>query len=332
MNRIDTTIRQAEGSELAEARQLASGGSERSRCQAAGSQRDVALLAALLTSLSVAFMWAYGPTWRVLFRVWMSQPDYSHGLFVVPLAGLFLWLRRDRFPQGARPTVCWWGVVLLSAAMLLRWTGLRFAFDPVDGYSLVVWMAGAVLLLCGWRLFRWALPSLLFLLFMVPLPFQLERLLSVPLQRVATSVSCFVLQSLGQPAFAEGTTIILGAQRMQVEQACSGLRIFMGTVALAAAYIIATRRELWEKALLLAGIVPIALTANSARIVATSLLYRYGATEEAARRFHHDMAGWLMIALAAALFGLLLTYLSRLVEPIRAVPIRDIVARRRTEI
>ena len=93
---------------------------------------------------------------------------------------------------------------------------------------------------------RWALPTILFLFFMVPLPFQVERLMSVPLKYMATSMSSFCLQCLGQPALAEGTTILLGNHELQVEQSCSGLRMFLGAVALAFAYLILTRRERWE--------------------------------------------------------------------------------------
>ena len=97
----------------------------------------------------------------------------------------------------------------------------------------------------------WSLPSIAFLWFMVPLPFRVERWLSLPLQGAATKLSCWILQALGQPALAEGHVILLGDNRLEVEQACSGLRIFVGIVALAFAYAILMRRQWWEKALLL---------------------------------------------------------------------------------
>lgn len=220
--------------------------------------------------------------------LWLREPDYSHGFLVIPLAILFLWLRRsDLKTIQIRPSL--WGLGLIFLSLIIRWVGLRYSFDSLDGYSLIVWIGGAVMLLGGARLTMWALPSILFLLFMVPIPFQLERLMSVPLQRVATNVSCFVLQCLGQPAFSEGTTILLGAHQLQVEQACSGLRIFVGTFALAFAYVIAARRELWEQAILLCFVVPTALLANAARIVITALLYRYSYDEEAIRQFNSTL-------------------------------------------
>ena len=218
------------------------------------------------------------------------------------------------------------------ASLLLRYVGLRYSFDSLDGYSLVLWLVGVVHLLLGRQRLYWAAPSLVFLLFMVPLPFQVERLLSVPLQRVATALSCFLLQCLGQPAFAEGTTILLGTHQLAVEQACSGLRIFVGTFALAFAYVVATRRELWEQVVLLLSVVPIALLANALRIVITGLLYRYSAQEEFVQRFNHDLAGWLMIGVSAGLFALVLWYLSRLVRPVEVLDVGELIDRSRAEV
>lgn len=271
----------------------------------------------------LAFMWAYWTTLRRLMRIWTEQPDYSHGFLVIPLAVFFLWLRRDRRPAAAVPA---WGsgLALIGVSVLIRYVGLRYSFDSFDGYSLVVWVAGLVLLVGGWRYVMWAAPSILFLLFMVPLPFQVEHKLSVPLQQVATAVSCFMLQCLGQPAFAEKTTIMLGPHQLMVEQACSGLRMFVGAFALAFAYLIAIRREVWEQVLLLASVIPIAVLANSLRIVATGLAYQYY-DADVVQKLSHDLAGMFMIPLAAAMFGMVLWYLSRLVQRTEVMGMDELV-------
>ena len=54
-----------------------------------------------------AVMWSYWPTLGQLVATWSSQADYSHGFLVLPLAVLFLWLRRDRRPSQWRPAVGW---------------------------------------------------------------------------------------------------------------------------------------------------------------------------------------------------------------------------------
>jgi exosortase len=153
-------------------------------------------------------------------------------------------------------------------------------------------------------------------------------MLSLPLQRVATKISCWVLQTLGQPALAEGNMILLGETQLEVGQACSGLRIFVGIFALAFAYVIIVRRPWWEKALLFASIIPIALIANSARIVTTGLLWQY-TSGEIATKFSHDVAGWVMIPLAAGLFALVLWYLGKAVREVEVVNVGAVLGRER---
>jgi exosortase len=279
--------------------------------------------------LGAVFAWAYWPTLASLVRAWDRQPDYSHGFFVVPLGVYFLWARRDRFP-GVAAKWAWVGLIVIGLSIGVRMVGARFYVDAVDGWSISLWVAGIIWLFWGWRAAIWSLPSVAFLWFMVPLPWGAERWLSLPLQRVATKLSCWALVSLGQPALAEGNTILIGDFRLEVEQACSGLRIFVGIVALAFAYLILVRRGWWEKALLLLSVIPIALIANSTRIVMTALLNQY-VSGEAAQRFTHDVAGWVMIPYAAGLFALVLWYLSKLIREVEPVDVRAVVRRERVE-
>ncbi len=301
--------------------------------------------------LAAAFFWAYWPTLVGLVKVWDSEPDYSHGFFVAPLAIWFLWARRDRFPHKAATVgraseggatdgrgfigatndcgFAWAilaGLGLIAFSAAVRAFGAHYYLEPIDGWSILPWVGGVVLLLAGWRVFSWSLPSIAFLWFMVPLPYRVENGLSLPLQGAATKLSCWTLQALGQPALAEAHVIFLGDHRLEVEQACSGLRIFMGIVALAFAFAVLSRHSWWEKSLLLLSALPIALVTNSVRIVATGLLYQY-ASSEAAKKFSHDAAGWVMIVVAAGLFGLVLWYLSRLVEEVEVVGVRDVIRR-----
>lgn len=146
---------------------------------------------------------------------------------------------------------------------------------------------------------------------MVPIPFRAESWFSVPLQGIATKLSTAVLVSLGQPAIAEGHTILLSEHTLFVEEACSGLRIFVGIFALAFAFVLFSRWSWWQKGIVLVAALPVAIIANSIRIVATGLLYQW-VSSEAAHGFSHDVAGFVMIPLAAALLWLLLVYLDKL--------------------
>ncbi len=278
----------------------------------------ITIVAAVSTVSFFVFLWSYWPTVVYLVDKWNNEPDYSHGFLVVPLAIFFLWIRRQSFPD-AIGTWRWMGAVLIVLSIALRWASGMFFATPVDGWSMLLWISGVVCLFGGWPVLKWALPAVLFLWFAIPLPFRAERMLSLPLQHIATQTSTWILQCFGQPALNEGTTIVLGHHHLEIERACSGLRIFMGVIALAFAFVIITRRSLWEKAILLGSVVPIALLANAIRIVGTAFLYQY-ASSETAKKISHDMAGWGMIPLAAAMFAFVVWYVKFLVPE---VPIAD---------
>ena len=267
--------------------------------------------------------WCYLPTIIALVGAWNREPDYSHGFLVAPLAILFLWARRDCYPIECDRFRMWgWSLIVLGLAM--RWVGARYYLEALDGWSIAVWLGGVVGVFAGWRVFTWALPSLAFLLLAVPLPFSAERVLSMPLQHVAAEFSCGILQMIGEPALATNNTIVVGDHHFEVERACSGLRIFVGIAALAYAYVVLVRRPWWEKCLLLIAVVPIALISNAARIVATAFIYQH-VSVEAGKKFTHDAAGWVMIVLAATLFGLLLRYLKWLVRDYTVVNVGDLI-------
>jgi exosortase len=281
----------------------------------------------------VVGIWSYYPAIRQFVSAWNTEPDYSHGYLVIPLALCLLWLRgagpdglprflgqgnslwlkslrRNLFPGWGPPSLLIGGG-LLALAVALRFASAWYFLESFDAWSLVVWVAAVTALLCGRKVLWWSLPAIGFLFFMIPLPFGAEQVLSLQLQTVATKLSCWTLQLLGQPALAEGHTILLGDHRLEVAQACSGLRLFVSIVAVAYFFLIAVPRSWWERTVLVVAALPIAVATNAMRIVVTGLLYQF-ASSEAAQRFAHDMAGFVMIPVAMVLFGLLLWYLTML--------------------
>jgi exosortase len=272
--------------------------------------------------LLVACIWAYWPTLVEMVGTWRDQPDYSHGFLVIPLSLFFLWSRRNQLQQfELSPSL--WGATLLLVAAAMRTAASFYFLGPLDGWTIPIWIAGLVWLVFGGRCLVWSLPAIVFLWFMIPIPFSAETWLSVPLQRIATKLSTEMLVTLGQPALAEGNTIWLGDNQLGIEEACSGLRILVGIYALAFAFVLFSRWQWWQKAFALAAALPIAIIANVTRIVVTGLLYQYS-TGEAARHFMHDFSGLVMIPFAAALFWLFLIYLDRLFPEVEELTSVDV--------
>jgi exosortase len=261
-------------------------------------------------AFAALFLWSYWSTFTYLVERWLNVADYSHGFLVIPLALGFLWLRRDERPQplvGARAL----GLVLIVAATGFRYFGARMFLPAFDGWSIPLWLAGICAWYGGLPLLRWMAPSLVFLLFMVPMPYRVEGALSMPLRTVATKASCWTLQCLGQPAVEDGATILMNSQEFDVADECSGLRMLVGIVALTFAYLMFSRRPWWQKGLLCLAAIPVAVFANVARITATALMYEH-VSSEAGKAFSHDAAGWVTNGAAALLFACVLWLFSRM--------------------
>jgi exosortase len=264
----------------------------------------------LLAGLAVLLSWVYWPALGDMAQAWSHNPQYSHG-YLVPLFALaLLWLRRGQL-AAVSFQLNWWGVPLVAAGAALDLAGAYCYFDWLEGVSLLPCLAGIAVLLGGWPALRWAWPAIAFLAFMVPLPFGLEQALGLPLRALATWASTWALQTLGLPALSQGNIIIVGAHKIGVAEACSGLSMLLTFAAVSTAVAVVIRRALLDRLLVVASAVPISLLANVARITATGVLYQT-AGSQVARAFFHDFAGWLMMPLAVGLLWVELWVLSRL--------------------
>jgi len=257
----------------------------------------------MLTLLAIA-MWAHWPTMRNLFHGLAGNGDYSAGVIVPPLAAFLIWRKRGllRFSSW---TPCWWaGIPLLLFAETCRAYGFLSALASVERYSLVLTAAGSVLVIAGWQVFRRVLWIFLFLLLMVPLPGQVHNLISPPLQNIATTGAVFLLEACGTSVSQQGNIVVLnGRTPLGVEEACDGLRMLIAFVIAAALIAQMVKRPRWQKAVVLASSIPVAVICNVIRIFFTALLMLYVGSE-AWQEFFHDIGGFVMIAVAVSLlFG-----------------------------
>lgn len=268
------------------------------RANFAARLRSLVPLWPLAVSLA-CIIWAFLSVLTELWSTWGTNPQYSHGYLVPLFAAYLLYARRDQLRlDRIQPNLFGAGFLLFGIAM--RLFGAYYHYTWLDQISLLPILAGAWFLIGGWTVLRWSYPAILFLAFMIPLPFRLADALSGPLQRLATISSTFFMQTLGMPALAEGNIILLNDNEVNVVDACSGLRMLVVFFALATALVIVIRRPWLDKAIIVLSAVPIALISNIARITATGVLLET-TTSEAAHAFFHDLAGWFMMPLALAL-------------------------------
>ncbi len=249
--------------------------------------------------------WAYLPTLQQLIHLWFHEPQYSHGILVPFFAAYLFWQRRSQASMGkpASP-IGWLGYPLLFLGLAGHLLGGLTDFVSLDALSLLFCLAGIVFLIGGKPLWQQAWPALCFLVFMIPLPYRVEIMMGQDLQRIATWGSTFALQTLGQPAVAEGNIILIRDVKLGVAEACSGLRMLMTFAAFSVAAVFLVQRSWLEKLLILLSSVPIAMLTNILRIVSTGLAYIYLGNESHAVHFLHDLYGWLMMPIGLGLLML----------------------------
>ena len=112
----------------------------------------------------------------------------------------------------------------------------------------------------------------------------------------------------------EGNVINLPAMALEVAEACSGIRSLMSLVALAIIYGYLMEKRLWVRWILACASVPIAVAANSVRIIGTGLLVQYWDPEKAEGYFHASW-GWIIFVISLlmlyALHGLITVSLQK---------------------
>ncbi len=255
---------------------------------------------------------SYWPVLVSLWRDWQGDDNYSVGQ-LVPLAALYLlWTDRKELVRcQVRP--CWWGLLVILAALAARLYGLVFLFESAERYSLVIAIVGLTLLVAGWQVFRRVSWILLFLFLMVPLPGRIHNMISGPLQGLATSLAVATLEMAGVNVVHEGHTLVLNdSVPLAVAEACSGLRMLTAFVVVACVLAYVVNRPRWQKATLILSCIPVAIACNQIRLVVTALLFLV-VSSQAGEKFFHDFAGLTMMPLAVLMLCAELRILSWLV-------------------
>ncbi len=265
---------------------------------ATAEQRRAALTFGLLVGAATVI---FGPILYYMVLHWNAVEDYSHGFLVAPLAGFFAWERR-RDLQRVAIDPSWWGLLPLlvgTAALTVGRLGTELT-SMRSAYILT--LMGLVLLILGKRAFQILLFPLAFLFLMVPLPQSLVNVVAFPLQLTAADWAVQLLYLLNIPALREGNIIHLPNTQLFVAEACSGLRSLMALITLGIVFAYFFRKSWFERVLIVASAIPIAIFVNAGRVAATGILtYNFG--QKAAEGVIHETQG--MFTFAAAFLLLL---------------------------
>lgn len=268
----------------------------------------------LISTLLGFFLWAYWPQISDLLKIWQRSDEYSAGFLVPFLAAYILWAKRHELMR-IPIAICWWGLGLFVMAQAMRYFGLFFMYSSAERLSLVLTIASIVLFLFGWPIFRKVLPVLLFLLLMLPFPQSVHTAITLPLQSLATKTSIFFLELLGYTVSREGNIIRIADTYVAVAEACNGLRMVTSFFIIITMVALLIQRRWWEKAILIASGVPIALLCNSFRLTLTAIAFTLP-TLKNWESFFHDFGGYAMMPVALLIVVMELWFLKKLmIEP-----------------
>ena len=219
----------------------------------------------LLSVASIASVLAVKTGLAQMLGWLLTQPEYSHGLIIPFIATFLVWQRRDQVERMPFPG-SWAGLLLALVGAMVGFIGKMSALFTIEHYSLLIMLYGVLLALTGWRVFRLLWVPLLILIFMVPLPAFLYFNLSAQLQLLSSQIGVWFIRLLGISVYLEGNVIDLGVYRLQVAEACSGLRYLfpLMTIGFLIAYFFKT--AFWKRALLFLSSIPITILMNSFRI------------------------------------------------------------------
>ncbi len=233
--------------------------------------------------------------YRVLAKLaidWWQIPDFSYGFLVPIFAAYLVWAkRRTLLSTKIAPT--WSGIAVVALGLVVLLLGVYGAELFLSRISLVILSAGLALTFGGWQLLKELRFPLLVLILAIPIPAILFNEITFPLQILASKLASALLSLFGVPVLREGNVIELSAMKLEVAEACSGIRSLMSLFALAIFYGYFLEKSFLRRTFLAVATIPIAIAANAVRVFGTGLCVQYWNPDKAVG-FFHEFSGWVI--------------------------------------
>lgn len=249
-------------------------------------------------------------TWQFpyLLRVWLDDPNWSHG-FIIPLFSLWLLYSRRAELLAVRRRAVWWGLPVVLLASLLQIAAYSIQNPWTCQVSMIFLVFALVLYLGGPQVIRVTWLPILFLVFALPISDSLYNQIALPLQNLAARGTGILLRAVGVKIEVVASSIRLQSVNgiwhdLTVAEACSGMRLLMAFLALSVAIAYLEDRPLWQRVVLVGMGIPVAILCNVLRVAITSGMFVID-KPELGRDFMHEFTGMLMLIPAFAMLWLL---------------------------
>lgn len=279
--------------------------------------------------------WLYQAEIYSIVHRWVNDPSWSHG-FLIPLFSLYFvnQHKKEILQTNTKPNYI--GLVFLIACLVI-YPLIIFVYKFGYLKSLIVLptIGSVVLFLCGWRLLKYTWLPISFLFFAIPLPARIYNDITIPMRQIAAAVAAQLLSLIrGLEASSSGVVIDVVYKGVRLEpaldvaEACSGMRLLMAFVALGVAMAYLHYRPIWQRLVLLASTIPIAIFSNVIRVTITGFIYVLW-DPKYAQGIYHDMLGMLMLPLAFSTYWLLAWFMANVfAEEKSEKPTEEVIIRR----
>ena len=254
---------------------------------------------------------------RIISR-WLSDSSWGHG-FLIPLFSLYFINQHKEKILGVQARPNYLGLFLLICG--ITFYALNGASPSGYAYlqpiSMIAIIGAIVLFLCGWQIIRYTWLPIAFLVFAVPLPRRYYVAITMPMRHLAAEVASALLNLLsGLEASANGVIIDViyknqNLEPLNVAEACSGMRLLMAFLALGVAMAYLHYRPIWQRIVLLACTIPIAIICNIIRVTVTGFIYVL-IHPKYTQGIYHDILGLGMLPLAFVFYGSIAWFMSSL--------------------
>ena len=202
--------------------------------------------------------------------------DYTYCLFVPPIFAYLVHLRWNELERAPiQRSYLGLGIIVLGIAVY--WFGMR-AGNQYFGYASVqILLAGVILWLWGWAVFRILLFPWAFFIFAWPVPF-LDPIIAFPLRMVMSTLASHLLPVIGIPCLQNGTALLspgdplhnipVGSKfEIDIADPCSGIRSLFALLMFSALFGYLFLPRLWQQWVIFLSAFPLAILGNLARVI-----------------------------------------------------------------
>ena len=242
-------------------------------------------------ALIIAFVAYFGGLSDLVTR-WNKQEEYGHGYFIPLITLWFLWSRKSALIASIGES-SWVGPALIAIATVGLILGELSAIFVLIQFGFLLTIFGLVLSYGGKSLLKVSWLPIAFLLFAIPLPYFVGAQLSWRLQIVSSELGVNILRLLGNSVFLEGNVIDLGIYKLQVVEACSGLRYLYPLLSISFLIAYMYKAAFWKRVLVFLSAIPITIVMNSVRIAMVGILVNHWGNSMA-DGFLHYFEGWII--------------------------------------